>query len=398
MDAIFRSGRLLMILAPPILLVAPDVLRSEEQITAQDLAGLSQADRVGVMQAFIERRAEKVQNIDVTSVTRTMTRKYDKGRPGDLIGEAGRYEYHTLRCDGSYRVKSTYFAKPGDTTADSTAISHYNQKTGVIRIMAQSSGRKTTEGRIGLDHLSSMHSNRVAFHLLAGSYVIKPACDKCEFLLESLATCSKSWEVEVDVKLQQVIITHPHYIAFCPAIGTGTRKVYFDITKGMLPVRIEIDWRGEVVTSRSGAKSLIWREERITMDQPKNFDGFWMPMRIEERVRTDHSSNELGVLLTTVKQIVFGNVKEANLHFMFPSDTQVADTLKNVWYRTDPDGEPKGPINPIGIPKDLPITLDAEGRLIEKPSWMLRYGIWMIGTGVALLGGIVVVRRRLRAA
>jgi hypothetical protein len=379
---------MLTFLMPPIV-----DAQTEGPISAKDLEALSQTDRAAVMKAFIERRIEKVQNIDVTSVTKTMSRKYAKGRPGDLISEAGRYEYQTLRRDESYRVKSSYFVKPGDKVADSVATSHYDQKNGVVRIMAQSSGRKGTEGRIGLDHLPSMHSNRVAFHLLVGSYVIKNGCDKCEFLLESLASSSKSWDVQVNVKAQEVIITHPHHIAFFEG-GTCTRKVYFDITKGMLPVRIEIDWRYEF-TSGAGAKSLLWREERITMDEPKNFDGFWMPMRIEEWIRTEHGPNEYGIFLTTVKQVIFGNVKEADLPFTFPPDTEVADTLKNVWYRTGPDGDPIGPINPIGIPKDLPMTLDAEGRLIEKPSWMLRYGIWLLGIGVALLGAVVVVRRRL---
>jgi hypothetical protein len=351
------------------------------------------------MKGFLERRTEKLQNIDLTSVTRTTIRKYAKGKPGDLIGEAGRYEYHTVRCDRSYRVKSSYFPKPEDKVPDSVATSHYDQKTGVIRIMAQSSGRKGTEGRIGLDHLPAMRCNRVAFHLLAGCYVIDSACDKCEFLLESLASCSKSWDVQVDVKRQQVIITHPHYIAFLPEVGTGTRKVYFDISKGMLPVRIDVDWHDdEITSSKSQAPTRMWREERIFMDEPKNFDGFWMPTRIEEWVRADHSANQYGIFLTTVKRIVFDKVKESDLPFTFPPDTEVADTLKNVWYHTGPDGEPKGPINPIGIPKDLPMTLDAEGRLIEKPSWMLRYGIWLLGIGVVLFGGLVIVRKHLRAA
>src|SRR5260370_8888704 len=103
--------------------------------------------------------------------------------------------------------------------------------------MAQSAGRKGTEGRIGHDHLPSMHSNRVAFHLLAGSYVIDSGCDKCEFLLESLASCSQSWDVQVDVKRQQVIITHPHYIPFCPGLGTPPRKVSFYIPKPIFLVQ-----------------------------------------------------------------------------------------------------------------------------------------------------------------
>jgi hypothetical protein len=286
--------------------------------------------------------------------------------------------------------------KPGDKVADSFGPSHYDQKTGVVRIMGQSPGRKGTEGRIGREHLPCLYCDRVAAHLLAGSYDIKPACDKGQFLLESLVSCSESWDVQVNEKQQQVMITHPHYIAFCQGLGNGTRKVYFDIPKGMLPVRIDIDWRHEL-TSESGAPRSVWREERITMDEPKNFNGFWMPMRIEERIRADHTANQYAIFLTTVKQIVFGNVREADLHFTFPPDTVVADTLKNVWYPTGPDGDPTGPINPIGIPKDLPMTLDAEGRLIEKPGWMLRYGIWLLAMGVALLGAVVVVRRRLRA-
>src|SRR5207249_2737609 len=168
---------LIIHLLSTILVMVTPVVRAQDRITAQELAALSQADQVAVMQAFIERRTEKVQNIDIISVTRTMARKYAKGGPGDLISEAGRFEYHTLRCDGSYRVKSTYFDKPWDKSADSRAISHYDQKTGADRIMVQSSGRKGIPGRIGLEHLSSMRTNRVAFHLLAGSYVVDSACD-----------------------------------------------------------------------------------------------------------------------------------------------------------------------------------------------------------------------------
>jgi hypothetical protein len=373
-------------------------VKAADSISAQDLAALSQADRVAVMKTFVERRIQKVQNIDIKSETRTYFRKYANGKPGGQIGEGGWFEYDTQRFDGSYRVKSRFFPKPGDKVPNSTSISHYDQKTGIVRIMAQTSGEKETQGRIGLDHLTSMHSNRVAFHLLAGSYVINPACDKCEFLLESLASCSNSWSVEVNQKSQQAIITHPHYIAFCPGTGTGTRRVYFDIAKGMLPVRIVIDWRGEFKNSGSGGSTVLWREERIFMDQPRNFDGFWMTTRIEERIRTERQPDECSIFSTRVKQVVFGQVKEGDLHFTFPPDTTVADALKNVWYRTGPDGEPTGPINPIGIPKDLPITLDEEGRLMEKPGWMLRYGVWFLGIGVGLMGALVVVRRHLRAA
>jgi hypothetical protein len=69
--------------------------RAQGPISAKDLAALPQADRVAVMKASIERRIDKVQNIDVTSVTRSIIRKYDNGRAGDLITEAGRYEYRT---------------------------------------------------------------------------------------------------------------------------------------------------------------------------------------------------------------------------------------------------------------------------------------------------------------
>jgi hypothetical protein len=294
------------------------------------------------------------------------------------------------------------------TVADSTDVSHHDEKTGITRVFCESVGSKqgptglehvrSKEGRIGLDHMPTMESNRVAFHLLAGSYVIKPFCDKGEFLLQSLASCSENWDVEVNVQQQQVIIGHPYRMAFMDT-GTGVRKVYFDVRRGMLPVRIDVDYRGEVVTSLEPRRvTPIWREERIVMDEPRNFDGLWMATRIEERLRASPLGPQVCcIILTRVKEIVFDKVKQDDLPVTFPPDTEVADTVKNVFYRTGPDGEPTEPINPIGIPK-TPISLDAQGRLIQEPSWMLRVGIWLIGIAIALLVCVIILKRRLARA
>jgi hypothetical protein len=371
-----------------------------EPVSAQDLAGLSQADRVAVMKTLLERRIDKVRNIDVTSETRIYNRKYSNGKLGDRIADSGWYQFHTRYCDGSYGVKSSWFVNQAATVADSTSVSHHNEKTGITRIVSQQGKRKGHQGRIGVEHLPSMHSNRVAFHLLGGSFVIRPTCDKCEFLLESLASCSDRWRVDVDVQEQQVIITHSYRIAFIET-GTGTRKVYFNVAKGMLPVRIDVDYHDEWVTSLEPRRvTPVWREERIVMDEPRDFDGFWMPMRIEERIRSSTLGPEIcSVRLTSVKQIVFGRVKEADLEVKFPPDTEVADTVKNVFYRTDANGNPKEPINPIGVPKG-PIQLDPQGRLIQprNASWMFQIGIWSIGCGVVLLPCVVILRRRLASS
>jgi hypothetical protein len=379
-----------------------------DSIRAQDLSALSHADRVAAMKAFLERRIDKVQNIDVTSETRRYNRKYSHGSLGDRTADCGWVQFHTLRCDGSYKVTSSWFVNQAATVADSTDVSHHDEKTGITRVFCESVGRKqgptglehvrSKEGRIGLDHMPTMESNRVAFHLLAGSYVIKPFCDKGEFLLQSLASCSENWDVEVNVQQQQVTISHPYRMAFMDT-GTGVRKVYFDVRRGMLPVRIDVDYRGEVVTSLEPRRvTPIWREERIVMDEPRNFDGLWMATRIEERLRASPLGPQVCcIILTRVKEIVFDKVKQDDLPVTFPPDTEVADTVKNVFYRTGPDGEPTEPINPIGIPK-TPISLDAQGRLIQEPSWMLRVGIWLIGIAIALLVCVIILKRRLARA
>lgn len=381
-------------------LVLADLFRSVvdakggEPVRAQDLAGLSQEDRVAVMKSFLERRIDKVRNIEVDSETRTYVRKFINGSLGDHIGNAGWYEYKTQHCDGSYRVKSSYFVSQAASSADSTATSHYDEKSGIVRIVSRQHNYKEHEGRIGLEHLSSMHSNRAPLLLLGISFVMQDnALDKCDFLLPSLVSCSGQWQVDVNVLEQQVVISHPFRIAFVD-VGSGTRKVYFDLVKGMMPARIDIDWRGDLVTSLEPRRvTPAWREERIMMDEAKDFGGIWMPMRLEERVRASSGSPDTcSIYLTKVKQIAFGGVKKEDLEFKFPPDTQVADTIKNVFYHTGSDGESTGPINPLGIPEG-PITLDERGQIVSKPSWTLHYGLLAIGCGIALLFCLVLLRK-----
>jgi hypothetical protein len=364
-------------------------------VRAQDLAALAQADRVAAVKALLERRLDKVRNIDVMSETRICNRRYSKGKLGDRTADSGWYEFHTQYSDGSYRVKSSWFVSQAATAADSTAISHHDEKTGITRIVSQQVKRKGHQGRIGLEHLPSMHANRVAFQLLGGSYIIRPFCDKCDFLLQSLAACADKWHVDVDVREQQIVVSHPCRIAFIET-GTGTRKVFFDVAKGMLPARVDLDYRDEWVTSLEPRQlTPVWREERIVMNEPKDFGGFWMPMRIEERIRSSVLGPDVcSVYSTNVRQVVFGRVKGADLEVKFPPDTEVADAVKNVFYQTGPDGEATGPINPIGVPK-VPITLDAQGQVVPSYGWMLRAGVWSVGIGMTLLVGVIVLRKRL---
>jgi hypothetical protein len=230
-------------------------------------------------------------------------------------------------------------------------VSHYDKATGVVRISSNTAKDGRKQGRIGVEHLSNMHSNRVAFHLLAVSYVDRDWADKCHFLLQSLYECSDQWRVDVNVKDQQAIVRHPYWLGFLANKGQpGERRVFFDAAKGMLPVRVEIDFDSDVEMS-PGVVERLWRQERIMMDQPKNFDGFWMATRIEERLRTSSAPETCQVFQTAVHRIVFGRVTDADLKVRFSEDTQVVDALRNVFYRTGPDGEPKGQILPVGIPK-----------------------------------------------
>src|SRR5260370_40630706 len=73
-----RICRVLVVLGAFSARIGP--AQATDPIRAQDLAALPQADRVQVMKAFLDRRIDKVGNIDVTSETRSYFRKYSKGR------------------------------------------------------------------------------------------------------------------------------------------------------------------------------------------------------------------------------------------------------------------------------------------------------------------------------
>jgi hypothetical protein len=394
MRPIIRGCTLLVITGWLICFIG--AVKGTDAIRAQDLSGLPQADRVAVMKAALERRIDRVRNIDVVSETRIYNRKVTNGRLGDQnVADSGWYEFHTQHLDGSYRVKTRWYDTQSATKPDSTAVSHHDAKTGVTRILSEQKGSKGMQGRIGNDHLPSMHSNRAVFHLLGGSFVINPVVDRSDFLLESLASCSPKWQVDVNVREQQVVISHPYTIAFCET-GTGTRKVFFDCAKGMMPMRIELDYRDERLISVEPRRTIaVWLEARTVMTEPKDFGGIWFPMRIEERIRANSAPPGVcSVLMTTVKQLTLGNLKDADLPITFPPGTEVADALKQVFYRTGPDGEPKGSIYPIGIPEG-PLTLDSEGNIVvpKRPSWMLRAGLWSAGVGVVLLLCLFVLRK-----
>jgi hypothetical protein len=267
MRQVFWICSLFLLLCPRSAVVVK--ASAADQISVQEIAGLLQSERVAVMKTYLERRIEKVRNVDVTSETRVSFRKYLNGKLGELVAEGSWYQFRTLHCDGAYRVTSSWFVNQATTVPDSTSVSHYDAKTGISRIVSHAAQRKGQDGRIGFEPLPSLGSNRVAFYLLGGSFVIPSGgCDRCEFLLESLSSCSDKWHVDVDIPGKQVIIRHPYRIAFVNN-GTGERKVRFDVTKGMLPVTVDMDWRGYAVTSQDG-KNLkpIWREERVLMDDP----------------------------------------------------------------------------------------------------------------------------------
>jgi hypothetical protein len=313
-----------------------------------------------VVKAALERRMDKVRNIEVTSETRLYSRTWLDGKLGERTQDGGCWQFHTLHRDGSYRVKSTWFVTQSATVADSTSLSHHDEKTGMTRILNQQTKNKGFQGRIGTEHLGSMHSNRVAFHLLGGSFVNPPAIDKCHFLLQSLINCSNTWSVAVDN--QRAVISHPYRIGFVEDGPPGLRKVYFDIEKGMMPLRIEIDYSATPETL-PGLSQPISRQERIVLSEPKSFDGFWMPTLIEEHLRTLAKPNECQVFLTKVNNVRFGVVADSDLQVKFPADTDVADTIKKVFYRTGPDGEPKGQVLPIGVPKGT-LKRDEKGNIL----------------------------------
>jgi hypothetical protein len=68
-------------------------LNGGDTIRAQDLSGLSQAGRVAVMKAVLERRIDRVRNIEVASEMRGSIRQFANGRLGDKVRESGWYEF-----------------------------------------------------------------------------------------------------------------------------------------------------------------------------------------------------------------------------------------------------------------------------------------------------------------
>jgi hypothetical protein len=69
---------------------------SSEPVTADDLAKLAQPQRVAVVKAFLEKRIDKVANIEVTSESILSSRRWLNGKMGELDPGVSKQLFHTL--------------------------------------------------------------------------------------------------------------------------------------------------------------------------------------------------------------------------------------------------------------------------------------------------------------
>jgi hypothetical protein len=234
--------------------------------------------------------------------------------------------------------------------------------------------------RVDVGHLGAMRNNRAAYFSGApGKWVDS----KDEFLFTNLLDNADDWTIDVDRDSNALVLSHTFQPSRGPTV-VGRRRVVCDITKDLVPLRVDLEWR---------LNDSFWREERTVLSEPIEVKGLWMPTRIEERIRASSlGADNCSMYITKVKKITVGDVKEGDLDVVFPAGTAVTDVLSGISFTAGGGGARNG-VRRLATQRE---KFRGSGPLSSGDRTRgIRYAIVGANAGVLLLCAIF-VRMRMR--
>jgi hypothetical protein len=276
------------------------------------------------------------------------------------------------RLDGSYRIESKWYLTQESTIPQSVSQANFDYQEGISSSFGTNVSVPGIFGRIDVQHSSIISQNPIAYW--TGGKFGKDD----EFLFQSLLRVSGKWKIDIDVNNDEVVIRHPYQPSYRDT-PVGTRTLHCLISKGLLPIKVDIDYKDEDLGKG------FWRKEEMWIDPIKS-DDLWMPSVIKHHIRTSVlGENVCAIQLTAIKALSLGKVSKPQLAIVFPSRTKLVDIPKGVSYEVGENGRLAGPVTGLYSPAEL---------TSQKTAPRLRYILLAVTFLLVIVLCFLVIRKR----
>lgn len=238
-------------------------------LAASQIMELPIQDRIDYVAAAFEERLRQCENIEYRCEIRACTQRRLDGRWEDVIWPGILAEYERFRIGESYRLVSTKFGEDLERTGPPDRIqSGFDSKNGVGRSrVAKPDGG--FYGRIDTTHDAVVVHDRLSYWLTG------PAVQDGEFLFPYFLSQKSEWTLTADGD-GLIQLEAPWKTWSDRSVAVGTRTMWLDPEKGLMPVRGEGRW------DKSTPEQENWRSNSFDVEESRQFDGCWMPVKLKE--------------------------------------------------------------------------------------------------------------------
>jgi hypothetical protein len=323
-------------------------------MSAEEFSRLSVADQNTLLLRVFQRRLEHARNIHYDVEEFVKGYENHDGEPGRPVGGKGvRVLFRNWRLGNSYRMDANKYGKPDDVGFFSCVTSGFDADEGVGRSTARINGKQPAVGRIDSQQDTATRDNDYNYWL-DGDY---PSWQ--EYLFRYILSRKSEFEIKSPVEGNEVQLTVAYQPAWAKKPG-GERVFLLDPKKGFLPVRGTSRWE-EV--RKEGKRS--WRVEKFTVEESRLVGDVWMPIKLKLMISASTLPDAISVNEMKVSQIEYGNVTPSDLTVVFTKGMQIVDAVKGVAYIADANGDPAGPVQPLGMPAGLPTPVpERQSRVV----------------------------------
>lgn len=342
-----------------------------------DFPSLTGAELRTAVQEALAARLEAVQNLELVSWTEARQHEFADGAIGKPATPGTRGEFHLKRLNGSYWLSARLFSNERPSVPNIVSESNFDGDEGRSRgLMLENGGRTALFGRIDTKMDDSITINRAAYYITDW-----PNGEGMHFYRDILAEAG-NWTVSSIPGKGEVVVSYPYRHRILSKHGlTGSCMVVFDAGRGMVPVRMKIDYRA----TADGQE--IWRDETVSMEDVREVDGVWIPFKIQSLVRASSLKEGRCVLENTeVENASMGGVGEGDLVIDFPAGTFVTDAVQGVSYKVGADGKPVGKPTPFHNPEALPAAAASDKSGFTPRQVLLLVNVCLLGAAVIGFG------------
>jgi len=323
------------------------------------------AKRAMVARAFQQRLAF-AQNLHYEVDSKLLIRCNNDGAPGDIKEKCGFRRYRDWRLDGSFRLESDCYRPGDDDTVVQWCNSGFDADEGVARsTVIIKAGREIKNARIDTTPDTIVIDDDYAYWL-SGNFMHEE-----DFLLQDLLEHQNEWKFrKAEGNLVQLVCPFRPWWAVQPG---GDRIMSLDLEKGFMPVAGQSRY-----DSMEPDGTLTWRIERFAVEQSRNVDGVWMPIRLQNSVAASPAPETFTVIDVKVVAIEHGRVTATDLEVPFTEGMTVVDAINAVTYVADANGNPAGAIEPVYGAG----TIAQANRAVKSPTSISGRSLVLISVGV----------------